>query len=172
MSILVEPYAAIATCNIGTRVQLYGRNSARALEMVQRWQLLTGRGEPIDAPGIRAVSAAVVDPRGVVTSSWAVEGAAVPVPGAPPRWAPLYRVASPTSCTGCGSVRWPGCWMLRDLDGCAECLPAREAADPRCWPVEPAAVVQRVEVVRERTPRKRKVASRTPVVSPGQGRLV
>lgn len=170
-SILVEPWAAIAECNTGHRVQLYGRSSARALEMVQRWRLLTERGEPIDGLGIRAVSAAVVNPRGDVTASWVTEGAVPPVPGGTPRWSTLHRVAAPVACLGCKAERWAGCWMPRDLSGCAECLPARETDDPRVWPIEPPPVVERVKVERVKTPKTRKARPRASVVSPDGDRL-
>lgn len=170
MSVLVEPWAAVAETNVGQRVQLYGRNAASALQVVQTWQLLAERGDPIDSPGIVAVSAAVVNPRGQVTVSWALSGASAPVPGGAPRWAPLHRVGQTVTCQGCEAPRWPGCWMPRDLSGCAECLPAREVADPRAWPVEPPPVVERVVVERVKTP-KRRATRRASVVSPDDGRL-
>lgn len=172
MSVLVEPWAAVAETNVGTRVQLYGRASARALEVVTLWQTLTGRGQPIDHhQGIRAVSAAVVNPRGEVTASWATDGAWPPVPGGEPRWATLHRVVAPVACLGCASVRWPGCWMPRSLRGCAECLPELEAADPRVWPFEPPEPGKVAAVTRERTPKTRKAAPRAAVVSPDESRL-
>lgn len=171
LSVLVEPWAAVAETNVGTRVQLYGRHSAQALEVVKVWQMLTERGGTIDLTGVRAVSAAVVNPRGDVTASWAIEGASPPVPGGEPRWTPLHRAAEPVVCLGCESVRWQGCWVPRDLRGCAECLPELEAADPRVWPFEPPAPGEITAVTRVKTPRSRKATRRAPVVSPDESRL-
>lgn len=172
MSILVEPWAAVATTNIGDWVVLHGCHSDRALGMVTTWRLHAEAGRPIDPLlGIYAVSAAVVNPRGEVTASWQCGDATPPRPGGEPRWTPLLRVATPVICLGCAAERWPGCWMRRDQRGCSQCMPELEAADPRVWPLEPPAPGAPV-AARVKTPKVRKPPQRVQVVSPDGDRLL
>lgn len=167
-SVIAEPWVALCESNVGHLVVPYGRRQDRARELIERWEALTKLGRLIDYHRT-AVGAAVVNPRGEVVAGWG----SVPVPGGAPRWAPLHRLMEPAPCAGCSAPRWPGCWMVADLSGCAVCQPTRESADPRVWPPEPSPPVVRERVVRVKTPVKRKSAPRitTLLVSPDQGRL-
>lgn len=165
-SVLAEPWVALAETNTGHLMVPCGRNRQHALDTVARWRALAERDMQVD-PHRVVVGAAVVDPRGEVVESWG----SVPVPGGEPRWVTLHRLMTPQTCA-CGSERPPGAWVTRGSDGCVECLPEREAHDPRPWPVEFTGYGA-VEPVKRKTTGGKKKTSRkaAPIVSPDQGRL-
>lgn len=138
MSVLAEPWVALAESSTGHLVVPCGRNAERAHRVVDNWRALVESGQLVDRFR-EVVSAAVVNPRGEIVSSWAVGGAALPTPGGEPRWRNLHRLLEAQDCRGCGAPRWPGCWVTREVNGCGVCLPQAETADPRRWPPEPSA---------------------------------
>lgn len=168
-SVIAEPWVAVAETSTGHVVTRCGRNYAHAVELVEHWEALHHAGLLFDAAR-DVVGAAVVDPHGAVVQSWG----SVPVPGGPPRWSALLRLMVEQDCRECGAPRWPGCWVGLHVQGCGECLPARELDDPRPWPAEPSrsggAVVERKRTtpVRRRTVAK---AAAAPVPD-GQGDLL
>lgn len=128
---LSEPWAALAETNTGHLVSLQGRNSGAALAVVKHWEALAALGQMLDMRVI--VGAALVNPAGEVREGWG----SIPLPGGPARWAPITRLREPMQCTQCHRQRWVGCWVDLTGQGCAECMPAREADDPRVWPLDP-----------------------------------
>lgn len=169
------PWVALAECNTGQFIVPCGTDPAAAAAAVRRWRSIA-ESEQREPSGRRIVGAAVVDPHGDIVSSWALntrEGH-TPNVGGPPRWTPLMRVSQATECGQCHTVRWPGCWMAPDLDGCAQCMPADEVGDPREWPKDPLKPRERPVVVKDRAPRKTKTTRRTKTVetvTPAQARL-
>lgn len=164
-SVLVEPWYAVAESNVGHLAVPCGRNREHAHTTAARWRALLDAA--VVDPHRIIVGAAVVDPRGDVVASWG----SVPVPGGAPRWVGLYRLDRAETCLGCGAPRWAGCWVPRDLSGCGECQPEREAADPRVWPLEPDPPAG-TPVPRKKTAARKTTRKTAPqVVSPDQGRL-
>lgn len=152
-----EPWVALAETNVGHLMVPCGANMIYAREVATRWRLLTELGHGIGYAEAHCVGAAVVDPRGEVQECWRLpEVGSVPVPGGPTRWAPLIRLQRWQTCLGCGERRWPGTWVVQGVTGCALCQPAREADDPRVWPVEPPALSDDPETEEERAERKAK----------------
>lgn len=128
-----EPWVALAETSTGHLIVPCGRDAGAALAAVAHWRAQVAAGVPMDPYRVCA-GAAVVDPAGAVVESWG----SVPTPGGRARWLPLLRLREVAPCRGCGELRWPGCWVAFDLDGCSGCVPAAEVHDPRVWPSEPA----------------------------------
>lgn len=168
-SVLAEPWVALGETNTGHAAIRCGRSRETAAALVARWAAVTaamGPGMP-DPSGRVVVGAALVDPQGRVVDSWGDE----PVPGGAPRWRELRRLLVASTCARCRAERWVGCWVAADGDGCAECLPAAEVADPRLWPSDP---IEPAELAKpKRSTRSRKVVAVMAQAAPeGQSALL
>lgn len=146
------PWVLVSETSNGRAVELFtGRDHAE--QVMRHTALLAAQGQPRSFGSPVAVGSVLLDPTGAVVDGW---GEAFELDSAP-RWPPMGRTQTWTTCRSCAAVLWPQ--RLVSADGrCRACVEAVEAADPRRWLGEPTDPGMAARPPQYGGPKRRKAA--------------